>query len=224
MSEDNSFIGRNYFEGDGQMSVPPEYFLQRIYDYDTMLVLFPSQVRPGCYIIARRREKSPGLTSAALAAVANPDTRTCMAMGWVPVCAMYQTGISWDPTPIIAKLKARDIWAHGGAEKVADLLEAQEDAEAKARTKALRDDLWNRSGDGWRTYQARTGASSIKFHDNYQNRHTSPLGKFAKTQFIHEAGAPILSPVTGGDGLTAPTPRSTAGLDTNNGVTIGGEV
>lgn len=153
----------NYFEGDAAVPTPPDYFLQRIYDYDALLVLFPSQVRPGAYVIARRRENSPGLTSAALAAVANPDTRQCMAMGWVPVCVMFQVGVSWNPDQIIARLKARDIRAQGGADKVADRLEAEEAAEEAARKKALRDELWNRSGDGWRTYQARTGASSIQF-------------------------------------------------------------
>jgi hypothetical protein len=49
------------------------------------------------------------------------------------------------------------MWAHGGPEKVNELLLAQEAAE-KAKTRAAtRDDLYNRSGDGWRTYQRRTG-------------------------------------------------------------------
>lgn len=198
MSEVNTFIGRNYFEGDGQMPVPPEYFLQRIYDYDALLVLFASVARPGGYVLARRRENSPGLTSDALLQVANPDTRMCMAMGWIPVCMVFQTGISWNPDQIIARLKTRDIRAQGGAEKVAALLEEQEDAEKAAQKKATREDLWNRSGDGWRTYQARTGASSIKFHDNL--------------------------PVKGATDSTAPTPRSTAGLGGDSPTTIGGEV
>lgn len=164
MSATNALIGRNYFEGDGQMPVPPEYFLQRIYDYDALLVIFASVVRPGVYLVARRREKTPGLNSAALASVANEDTRTCMTMGWIPVCGFTNIGNSWDPSLLIAKLVARDIREHGGAEKVADLLEEQEAAEEKARKDALRKELWDRSGDGWRTYQARTGASSIQFN------------------------------------------------------------
>jgi hypothetical protein len=197
MSEDNSFIGRTYFEGDVQMPVPPEYFLQRIYDYDALLVMFPSTARPGAYVIARRREKSPGLTSAALASVGNPDTRLCMAMGWVPVCAMFQAGISWNPDQIIARLKARDIRANGGADKVADQLEAQEAADEAATKKAIRDDLWNRSGDGWRTYQARTGASSIKFHDNL------PVKEATVQQLppleAQQDGAPIPALTIGGE-------------------------
>ncbi len=181
----------NYFGGDSGVQTPPDYFLQRIYDYDAMLVLFPSQVRPGAYVVARRRQHTRGLTESALAAVGNPDTRTCMAMGWVPVCVIFQTGVSWNPDQIIAKLQARDLWAHGGADKVADLLEDQEAKDEEARKKAVRDDLYNRSGDGWRSYQARTGASSIKFHDNYVTK--------------------LPAPETAVE-LTVSTPRSTAGL------------
>jgi len=188
--ESNKFVGVNYFAGDVSIDVPPEYFLQRLADYDSQLVVFPSQVRPFAYVIARRREKTPGLTYAALGAIVNPDTRTCVTMGWVPVCMMFKTGDSWNPDPIIAKLQARDIWAQGGADKVADALEEQEAADEAARKKKVRDDLWDRSGDAWRSYQARTGASSIKFHDNL----------------------PTKAPVTETTVSTVSTPRSTAGL------------
>lgn len=200
MSADNAFIGKTYFEGDVQMPVPPEYFLQRIYDYDALLVVFPSTPHPGSYVIARRRERTKGISGdAVIPGVTNPDTLICIKMGWIPVCVMVQTGTSWNPDQIIARLQARDIRAHGGPEKVADALEAQETADDAARKQAVRDDLWNRSGDGWRTYQARTGASSIKFNDRL--------------------------PVKGDDGVTVPsTPRSTAGLGAPEGVTIGGEV
>lgn len=188
--EANKFVGVCYFAGDVSIDVPPEYFLQRLYDYDNQLVVFPSQVRPNAYVIARRRQHTPGLTYAALGTIVNPDTRTCVTMGWVPVCMMFKTGESWNPDPIIAKLKARDIWEQGGADKVADALEAQEAQEEADRKKAVREDLWNRSGDAWRSYQARTGASSIKFNDNL----------------------PTKAPVTETTVSTVSTPRSTAGL------------
>lgn len=199
MDGENSFLNRTYFQGDGHMPVPAEAFLQRIYDYDAMLVLFASQVRPGSYVVARRREYSPGLTSAALASVGNPDTKMCMAMGWVPVCIMFHAGHSWDPGPLIAKLRARDLWAHGGADKVADLLEEQEAAAEVARKKAVRDDLWDRSGDGWRSYQARTGASSIQFNGEVK----AP---------VPETTVPTVS-----------TPRSIAGR-ADDSATVGSEV
>ena len=197
MINENAFLGRTYFEGDVRMPVPPEYFLQRLYDYDALLVMFASKARPGGYVLARRREKSPGLASSALAAIGNPDTRLCMAMGWVPVCMVRQAGSSWNPDQIIARLHARDIRAQGGADAVANRLEEQEAAEVAATKQATRDDLWNRSGDGWRTYQARTGASSIKFHDRL------PVKEATVQQLppleAQQDGAPHLAPTIGGE-------------------------
>lgn len=164
MSETNAFIGRTYFEGDSGIAVPPEYFLQRIYDYDPLLVVFPSQRQPGAYVLARRREQTAGLTGKVVDMITQPDTKTCIAMGWIPVCTFFQTGISWDPTLIIGKLMARDIREQGGADKVADRLEEEEDAATAATRQATRDDLYNRSGDAWRSYQARTGQNSLLPH------------------------------------------------------------
>jgi len=156
-------LGSNYIADNAFAEVPPPYFLQRLYDQDAMLVVIPSRNVPSAYVIARKKQWGPGLTEAAIDAVyAKPDTKMCVKYGCVPVCLMYKTGTSWNPDPIIRTLQARDMWAHGGPEKVADLLEEQE-AAAKIKTqKEIRDDLWNRSGDAWRSYQHRTGQTSIQ--------------------------------------------------------------
>lgn len=159
---------RNYIADNTRMPMPSAYFLQRIYDFDSYLVILPSRIRAGAYVIGRRKQFSRGITEKAIdAQYANPDTKMCILNGCVPVCMMFATGNSWDPDPIIAKLKARDIWEHGGADAVADMLEAQEVAEKEALRKSIRDDLWNRSGDGWRSYQARTGqaVSNVRYND-----------------------------------------------------------
>jgi len=118
---------------------------------------------PFAYVVARRRQHSVGLTDKALeGTITQPDTKMCLLHGLVPVCLMYKSGNSWNPDPLIRTLMARDLWAHGGADKTADLLEEQE-AAAKAKIqKDIRDDLWNRSGDAWRSYQHRTGQTSIQ--------------------------------------------------------------
>lgn len=157
---------RNYIADNTRMPVPSQYFLQRIYDFDSYLVILPSRVRAGAYVIGRRKQFSKGITEKAIdAQYGNPDTTMCVMNGCVPVCMMFATGATWDPDKIIAKLKARDIWELGGADKVADMLEAQEEAEKAALQKSIRDDLYNRSGAGWRTYQARTGQSTLRYND-----------------------------------------------------------
>lgn len=154
----NPWVGVNYIVDNSRMEIPPAYFLARIWDQDAMLVVLPSRHVPFAYVIARRKQFGPGLTSGAIdAQYSQPDTKMCVQHNCVPVCLMYKTGTSWNPDPIIRSLRARDLWAHGGPNKVADLLDEQDTA-AKARIKKqIRDELYERSGDGWRSYKARTG-------------------------------------------------------------------
>ena len=159
----------NFIYDNERMPVPPAEFMQRLYDFDNMLVVIPSRLVPNAYVIARRRQLGAGLTDAAIEhEIDQPDTKMCLANGVVPVCLMRKSGPSWDVDVLIQTLKARDIWAHGGADAVADMLEAQEAAEKAKIQKATRDDLWNRSGAGWKSYQARTGASSNRFGERFR--------------------------------------------------------
>lgn len=153
----NPWVGVNYLDTNHAMAVPPAFWLQRLYDYDAELVLFPSASVPYGYVLARKARMS-GLAGQALAnTVTNPDTRFCLARKLVPVTLITQIGSIWNADPVIASLQARDIWAHGGGDAMADQFDAVDD-KAKAKVKAdIRDDMWNRSGDAWRSYQARTG-------------------------------------------------------------------
>ncbi len=154
----NPFVGVNYLPDNPGMAIPPAWFLQRIYDYDAMLVLLPSRTRPFAYVLARRRQFGAGLTDKAIEdSITVSDTKMCLLHGLVPVCLLFRNGSSWDADAVIRSLAARDLWAVGGADKAADMLEAQEDAEKAKLRKEIRDDMWNRSGDAWRSYQRRTG-------------------------------------------------------------------
>ena len=173
----NPFVGRNYLPDQPSMEIPPAYFLQRIWDQDSMLVVLPSRKVPFAYVIARRKQFSKGLTDKALLDTCDqPDTKMCMLYDLVPVCLIHKTGSSWNPDPVIRSLQARDLWAHGGADKVSDMLEEQEAAEKKKIQAETRDDLWNRSGDAYRSYKHRTGQTTIRskdFHKPRQKRRTN---------------------------------------------------
>lgn len=159
----NPFVGVNFLPLNPKMAVPPAYFLQRIYDYDDMLVLFPSYTVPFAYVLARRRQRSAGLTDKAVESVlTNPDTKAAMQHGLIPVSLMYRTGESWNPDPVIRSLKSRDIWTNGGADKVADTLDSADEAKQTKLKKDIRDDMYNHSGDAWRSYQARTGQRNAR--------------------------------------------------------------
>jgi len=156
----NPWVGITYIPDNTRMATPPAHFLQVLHDYDGDLVIVPSRKTPYAYVIARRQRYSGGITSEVLHdTIDQPDTKMCLRYGLVPVCLMYRTGDSWDVDAILNKLKARDIWAHGGADKVADIMEEEEAKVVAAKKKQIRDDLWNRSGDAYRTYKRRTGQS-----------------------------------------------------------------
>ena len=170
--DSNPWLGVNYIPDNLLAEVPPAYFLQRIWDQDAMLRVIPSRKVPGAYVIARRKQYSAGLTEAAIdAQIDQPDTKMCIMNGCVPVCLMFKTGPSWDADPIIRSLQARDLWAHGGADKVADMLEEQEAKDKAASDKAIRDEIYERSGEGWRSYQARTKQTT-----------NTPYGQMQKAQ------------------------------------------
>ena len=106
---------RVYIADNQRMSAPPAWFCQRLYDYDSQLVLLPSRYKPYAYVIARRsRLGRRGLTGNAIAdTITQPDTKMCMQYGCVPVCLMFQHGSQWNADTVLNKLKARDLWAAG---------------------------------------------------------------------------------------------------------------
>lgn len=154
----NPYVGLNYIPDNPKMAEPPAFVLQRIYDFDNMLVLFPSRHIPYAYVIARRKQRTAGLQDKALLdTIDQPDTKMVMAYDCVPVTLLYQIGTTWNIDPVLAKLKARDIWEAGGAEKFATKMDEADKAREDAIKKANRTDMYERSGDAWRSYQARTG-------------------------------------------------------------------
>lgn len=161
MSKPNPFIGVNYYDIDQKMAIPPAFWLQRLFDFDADLVVFPSQQVPFAYCLARRARKTAGINTGILGAGATPDTKFCLAHHLLPVTLIYRhNSAAWSIDNIIAELKARDTWALGGAKAVADKLDERDQANRDRIAKENRTNMWNRSGDAWRSYQLRTGAAS----------------------------------------------------------------
>lgn len=155
----NPWIGTTYVPDNTRMEVPPSWFLARLHDYDTQLVVLPSRYKPYAYVIARRsRLGRRGLTGNALHdTITQPDTLMCMQYGCVPICLMFKHGPQWSVDSVLAKLKARDLWAAGGADKAADQLEADEAEEKRQRDAAKRDELLGLGREAYRSYKMRTG-------------------------------------------------------------------
>ena len=118
-------------------------FCQPIAAYDPELVIFPSQKHP-FYRIGRkvRRSKRQWDAYKKLPAVTS-DIRIFLDHGAIALPFALPAKISHGtPEHVIATLRARDMWVHGGpdgdGEKTADQLEANERAEAEASQAA-----WN---------------------------------------------------------------------------------
>ena len=156
--EKNPWIGVNYIDDNRNMAVPPPFWLQRLFDFDAELVVFPSRYRPYAYVLARRqRVVIPAENAVLEKTIAQPDTKFCLAHGLVPVTLIYRTGVTWSIDNIIADLTKRDIWRAGGAERAAQSLEEAEANIERAKKAKVRDDMWMRSGAAWQSYQRRSG-------------------------------------------------------------------
>lgn len=141
------------------MAVPPEFWLERLFDYDAELVVFPSRHVPYAYVLARRRRSfAPAMDEALEQTITQPDTKLCLTRGLAPVTIIIRHSQgSWSIDNIIASLQARDIWAHGGGTKFTDKLDAVEAEDERKQKAAIRDDMLQRSDLAWDLYKRRTG-------------------------------------------------------------------
>jgi hypothetical protein len=159
MNKPNPFVGVNYINDNTRMAIPPAYWLQRLYDFDDKLVVFPSRHVPYAYVLARRRYlRAVAFDKILENTITQPDTKFCLQQGLAPVTMIFRySQMSWSIDNIIRSLKARDIWTHGGGDAYADKLDASERAERAADHAKMRDDMWMRSGQAWESYKRRTG-------------------------------------------------------------------
>lgn len=168
------------------LAKPPDWFLQRLLDHDNMLVILPSRQQP-LYRLARRVQFTRGIGTLA---VLDPQADTAMMHTHkvVPVTTMVRYGATnaWDAEAVIQKLKDRDIWEHGGAEKVTGLMEAVEAADDERKRREIRGNLRQRAKDGWRSLQARTGSRNKSAHDGNIHAHT----RRTRPTMISVAGKP----------------------------------
>lgn len=144
---------------------PPAWFLRAMWDQDSALVLIPSRTQRK-YLIARRRAQSSTILKVFRNLSRENEARRVNFsdgdmldhLNLVPVDAITGNvyGGTWS-TVMLAQLKARDTWTHGGGDKYTDQLEANEQKIVDDKRAVLLDNLDHRARDSWRSYQARTG-------------------------------------------------------------------
>jgi hypothetical protein len=156
------------------LEAPPDWFLQRLRDFDHRLVIIPSRKgtglnghERGSYILAIRRLHSAGIGDVAMLDNKHPDTNMLHSYGLLPIAPLKfgKDVVVWTEhgcTQLINTLKARDTWALTGGPDGKDPDAAwqaveQAEADAAARERAtFVDNMRHRARDAWRSILART--------------------------------------------------------------------
>lgn len=152
----------NYFTTANPFSLqpPPDWWLKRLFDFDAMLVLFPSTLRP-TYILARKQqfaqptEVLQTLDRNLRRMTAGGDGDIMADRNLVYVEQIIGNG-TWN-TQIFLDLAKRDIWAAGGAEAFHERILTLEQVAREKQLRRQADDMDHRARDAWRSLQARTG-------------------------------------------------------------------
>jgi hypothetical protein len=154
------------------LAPPPLWWQQGLWSFDADLRILPGRKKP-VWWLARVKKYSKGLTGEAIVDDQN-DTAMFVRHDLVPVTWIASTE-GWSEgflQYIVAELMARDTWAveggpltedgtrramFEGGSKYGRLLDERDDAERAAINHDVRDDVYQATGDAWRSLQARTG-------------------------------------------------------------------
>lgn len=157
-------MATNYIEGRNPFKLvePSAWWLQLLADYDNQLVVMPS-VKDCVYRLCRRASREGRMGLNAMRVHTHPDTVQMIQHGLIPVSSLMVEAINSDK--VIRDLMARDLWRAGGrtAEgvvKIVDDIEYREELQRRKDSRQTYTDLDHRSGEAFRSMQARTGARS----------------------------------------------------------------
>jgi len=134
---------------------PPGWWLTKLYEFDTSLVVVPS--RQGFYyrLAQRRKLRLPDhIVNDAL--FNESDTKMLASYGLIPVTTILATA-NWSNPLMWNELASRAPHRQGGADAVNARLEAQ-DREESLRKAAVIDDIKTQTAkDGWKLYRKKIG-------------------------------------------------------------------
>ena len=141
-----------------RLAGPPNWWLQKLWDFDSKLVVVPSRQMYVYRLAMRKRLNLPeAIVNEAL--FKQSDTRMLASYGLVPITTIIPTA-NWSNPYMFEEMRRRTPHMMGGAERYADMVEAQEAADA-AKTQQLIDDRNEEvARDGWRLYLKKIGLRS----------------------------------------------------------------
>ena len=156
-----------------QLSGPPSWFLDQLWEFDPSLVIVPS--RQGFYyrLAQRRKLKLPeNVVNDVLKE--QSDTRMLASYSLVPVTTILSTA-NWSSPIFFTELRRRAPWRMGGAKKFTQLVEGQEREAAMAQRIAQDEHLDYLSKDAWKYYNKLTGLRSHLYSP--KTKSTAPVSR-----------------------------------------------
>jgi hypothetical protein len=141
-----------------QLSGPPDWWLRRLWDFDSSLRVIPS--RQGFYYrLAQKRPLTIPMKLAQDTLWKESDTRMLARYGLVPVTTILATA-NWSNPLMFEELRRRAPWRLGGARAVEEQLLAEEQ-KAELRQRADTDAMLSDSAkDAWGLYKKKIGVQS----------------------------------------------------------------
>lgn len=141
-----------------KLAGPPTYFLRKLWEFDSSLVVVPSR-QSFLYRLAQRRQ--PNLSSKIVneALWRDSDTQMLASYNLVPVTTILSTA-NWSNPYLFEELRRRAPWRLGGAKAVNERLDQEEYQEDMNRRAETDENLGMLSKDAWNLYQKKIGTRS----------------------------------------------------------------
>lgn len=137
---------------------PPEWWLSKLWDFDASLVVVPS--RQTCiYRLAQRRNPKLSTRVVNEALWQESDTQMLASYNLVPVTTILPTA-NWSNPYLFEELRRRAPWRLGGAQAVADRLDAEDLQDELVKQAETDENLGILSKDAWGLYQKKVGLRS----------------------------------------------------------------
>jgi hypothetical protein len=136
-----------------QLAKPPQWWLQKLHDFDSSLVVVPS--RQDCvYRLTQRRPLNLPNHIVNEALFNESDTKMLASYSLVPVTSI-KARPNWDNPYMFTELANRAPWRLGGAEKVINDIEGREAREEMMRDIKTDEALTETAKSAWRYYKTR---------------------------------------------------------------------
>jgi len=151
-----------------KLAGPPKWWLQALWDFDNSLAVVPS--RQGFfYRLAQRRPLSLKEEFVKDMLFKESDTQMLASYGLIPVTTIIATA-NWDNPFMFEELRRRSPHRMGGAEKVNQMIEAQEKAEELKKASEIDERNEYLTRDAFRYYKMKQGLRSTVFSPKTPNK------------------------------------------------------